>query len=141
MVRVYLGIGSNLGNRRKNIQQAILLLKREGIKVNKVSRMIETKPEGGPARQRNFLNGALEAETDFSALKLLRKIKSIEKKLGRLPSVKNGPRTIDLDILLYGNEKISQADLEIPHPRMWKRKFVGKPLKEIAPAIFKKGGR
>jgi 2-amino-4-hydroxy-6-hydroxymethyldihydropteridine diphosphokinase len=127
----FLGIGSNIGNRLSNIKKAIhILRKTEGIKVKKVSTIYQTNPKGGPP-QRRFLNGAIKINTSLTSLSLLNKLKEIEKTLGRKKTMRFGPRIIDLDILLYGDEKINRKDLQIPHPRMHKRSFVLKPLKEI----------
>ena len=129
----YIAFGSNLGDRNKNIQAAISLLKvHPRIKVKKISSIIETEPEGG-AKQGKFLNGALKAETDLSARKLLEVIQKIEIDLGRKRILKNGPRTIDLDIIFYDDKTINKPDLIIPHPRWQNRDFVVKPLREIAP--------
>ncbi|MBN1404948.1 MAG: 2-amino-4-hydroxy-6-hydroxymethyldihydropteridine diphosphokinase [Candidatus Omnitrophica bacterium] len=131
MVLVYLGIGSNIGNRRGYIKQAINKLRQtDGIKVLKVSSLIETEPIGGP-KQGKFLNGAIKIQTSLPPYRLLRELKKIEKELGRLKAIRNAPRIIDLDILLYGDRKINLKTLKIPHPRMYKRAFVVKPLKEI----------
>jgi 2-amino-4-hydroxy-6-hydroxymethyldihydropteridine diphosphokinase len=131
MVSVYLGVGSNLGNRRENIKKAVALLAGiPGIKLSKISSLYDTLPVGGP-KQRNFLNGAIKIKTNLSPLRLLGYLKGIEKNLGRKKTVKNGPRQIDLDILFYGNTLINTKELRIPHPYMFKRDFVLKPLKEI----------
>lgn len=134
MAVVYLGLGSNLGDRALNIKNAIDSLNKQGIAVKKVSKIIETEPVGGP-EQGKFLNGALEAETDLSPKDLHKALKGIEKDLGRTPTVRNGPRTIDLDILLYNNLTIETPELTIPHPQILKRYFVAEPLAEIAPAV------
>ena len=127
----YLGIGSNLGNRRKNIELAIEQLKKtNGIKISKISQLYETEPVGGPP-QGKFLNGAIEIEISLSPQTLLRKLKKIEFNLGRKRTVKDGPRTIDLDILTYGDLRIEEEGLKIPHPKMQEREFVLKPLREI----------
>jgi 2-amino-4-hydroxy-6-hydroxymethyldihydropteridine diphosphokinase len=127
----YIAFGSNLGNRKKNIQDAIALLKsHQRITVQKISSLIETRPQGGPA-QGKFLNGVLKIETDLSARKILKVLQDIEKYLGRKRTVKNGPRTIDLDIIFYGDKTINEPDLVIPHPRWQDREFVKKPLSEI----------
>lgn len=131
MVVCYLGIGSNLGNRRANIKKALDYLKKtKGIKLEKKSWIYETKPIGGP-HQGKFLNAAVKIQTSLSPILLLRTLKKIEKTLGRTKTVRFGPRPIDLDILLYGNKIINQKDLVIPHPRMFEREFVLKPLREI----------
>lgn len=131
----YIGLGSNLGDREKNIAKAINLLKQvKRIKVRKVSSLHETEPEGCK-EQNKFLNGALELETSLSPRELLRVLQGIERKLGRKRVIKWGPRTIDLDILLYGDLKIDEENLKIPHPQMEKRDFVLIPLEEISPQL------
>lgn len=134
MPTIYLAYGSNMGDRLKNIYAAVDLLKKAGVKVTKVSKPIETKPLGG-VPQANFLNGVLAAETELNPLILLKSIKKIETELGRVKFLKNGPRPIDLDILLFGNRRINNKFLRIPHPEIKKRKFVSFPLSEIAPEI------
>lgn len=138
MATCYIAFGSNLGNRIKNINLALECLRHDpAIKICKVSSFIETEPVGGPA-QPKFFNGVAKIEADYSAQGLLKQLQEIETKLGREnPHPKNYPRTIDLDILLYGNVKIDEENLKIPHPRMWERDFVTTPLKEIAPELFK----
>lgn len=128
----YLSIGSNLGGRRENIKTAIEeinLLK--NTKVIKASKLIQSKPQGGPLNQNDFLNGALKINTELSPAVLLKQLKKIERGLGRKRTVCNGPRIIDLDILLYGNKIIDTKRLIIPHPRMFERDFVLNPLAEI----------
>ncbi|MBM3253081.1 MAG: 2-amino-4-hydroxy-6-hydroxymethyldihydropteridine diphosphokinase [Candidatus Omnitrophica bacterium] len=130
-VRVFLGIGTNLGNRYKNIKKAIILLKKmPDTIVKKISGLYETIPMGGP-KQKNFINGVIKIETRLPPLKLLKYLKNIEKVLGRKKMVKNGPRPIDLDILFYGDEVINSKKLKIPHSRMFEREFVLKPLRDI----------
>ncbi|OPX30112.1 MAG: 2-amino-4-hydroxy-6-hydroxymethyldihydropteridine diphosphokinase [Candidatus Omnitrophica bacterium 4484_171] len=135
MVTAFIGVGSNLGDREKNIRRAVSYLKTEkGIKVEKVSTLIETEPQGGPP-QGKYLNGVIRINTTLSVGGLLNVLHSIEDKLGRKRLVRFGPRTIDLDILLYGSETIDSPDLKVPHPRMFERKFVLKPLLEIEPGL------
>ena len=134
MATVYLGLGSNLGERQQNIQRAIQLLNKNTVTVTKISRIIETDPVGGIA-QPKYLNAVIETNTDLPPQKLLALIKNIERFIGRKPTVRNGPRKIDIDILLYGELKISAKDLTIPHPRIQERLFVLTPLREIAPHI------
>lgn len=132
MVTCYLGIGSNLGERRKNISSAIKKIKAlKDTKVIKISSLIETEPVGGPAGQPKFLNGALKIKTNLPPLTLLKGIKKIEKELGRDKTVRYGPRVIDLDILLYADKIIKTKTLTIPHPKMFIRDFVIRPLSEI----------
>ena len=134
MARAYVGIGSNLGDRRKQMCEAIDLLRGHGgIEVLAVSSLIETEPVGGPRGQPAFLNGALELETDLDPLALLDMLLSVEDRLGRERSVRSGPRTIDLDLLLYDLRVIARDRLEVPHPKMRERRFVLEPLAEIAP--------
>ena len=136
MATAYLGIGSNLGERTVNIKEAIKLLgETKGIKVIKASSLIETEPVGGPA-QGKYLNGALEIKTDLQPDNLLKALQDIEAKLGRARTVKDGPRTIDIDILLYDKRVVNEKDLIIPHPRMGQRDFVKIPLREIAPEVI-----
>lgn len=132
MVVCFLGVGSNLGNKRRNIKQAIRkinLLK--NTRVLKQSKLIETEPVGAPLNHPKFLNSALKISTGLSPLNLLNGLKTIEKELGRKHTVRNGPRTIDLDILLYADKVIKNKGLVIPHPRMFARNFVIRPLLEI----------
>ena len=134
MSTVYIGIGSNLGNREENCRNAIKLLIESGIKVTKLSSKLETEP-WGVVDQPKFINMAIKAEVDQEPSDLLRVLKNIETELGRRTEIRWGPRVIDLDILLYDDQIISTADLEIPHPEMRDRDFVLKPLAEIAPDI------
>jgi 2-amino-4-hydroxy-6-hydroxymethyldihydropteridine diphosphokinase len=132
MATCYLGIGSNLGDRTKFIRFAIKKINSlKGTKIIKVSKIIETEPVGGSRDQGEFLNAALKIKTNLSPSLLLKKLKKIEKELGRKKSVRWGPRTIDLDILFYGDKIINRKDLKIPHPKMFERDFVIKPLLEI----------
>ncbi|MFA5149933.1 MAG: 2-amino-4-hydroxy-6-hydroxymethyldihydropteridine diphosphokinase [Candidatus Omnitrophota bacterium] len=128
----YLGVGSNLGNRRLSIKQAVSRINLlENTRVLKKSAFIQTAPVGGPAGQPKFLNAALKIRTGLAPLRLLKELKIIEKELGRTKGVRNAPRTIDLDILLYGDRVVRTEKLVIPHPRMFVRDFVIKPLSEI----------
>ena len=139
MVSCYIALGSNLGERHRNISLAFEYLKFDpAIKILKVSSLIETEPHDC-LPQPKFLNGVVKLETTYSAQELLKKLQEIEVKLGRkIPRLKNRPRSIDLDILFYGGLKLDEKGLKIPHPRMWEREFVRVPLKEIAPELFKK---
>lgn len=128
---VYIGIGSNLGDRKANIEKAIRLLGlTKGLKLDGASSIYETEPVGGPP-QNKFLNGALRVRTSLSPFLLLAELKKIEKRLGRKRGIKNGPRAIDLDILLYGNKRVNTKILKVPHPRMHKREFVLRGLREL----------
>ena len=136
MAIVLLGVGSNLGDRKANIEKAITLLKEiDTLDVLAVSSLIETEPVGGPP-QGNFLNGAIKIKTDLMPLELLSKLKMIERRLGRAKSEVNAPRTLDLDILFYDDVVVENGKhLYIPHPRLAERLFVLKPLSEIAPDV------
>ena len=136
MAIVFLGVGSNLGDRQQNIQRALSLLKENAeIEVLAVSEFIETDPEGGPS-QGKFLNGALKVETDLLPLELLSQLKMIERRLGRVKSPANSPRPMDLDILFYDDVVIVDGrSLQIPHPRLTERSFVLNPLLQIAPDL------
>ncbi len=134
MVPVYLALGSNLGDRHSSIRRAVDLLNIAGVHIKHLSAIIETEPVGGPV-QGKFLNAVLEAHTELSPRQLLSKIKAIEGKLGRVHREVNGPREIDIDILLYDDFVMDLPELTIPHPRMLERAFVMGPLKEIAPHI------
>ena len=136
MATIYLGLGSNLGDRRANIDKSLSLLVKNGINILKHSTIIETKPVGGP-EQNKFLNSVIKAETELSPFELLEVINNIEKNLGRVRTIVNGPRTIDIDILLYNKIKVNDSNLSIPHPQMLKRDFVLTPLKEIEPKLVK----
>ncbi|KPK98022.1 MAG: hypothetical protein AMJ95_06095 [Omnitrophica WOR_2 bacterium SM23_72] len=132
MKSVYLGLGSNLGDRRKNIRMAIKKINAlEDTKVIKSSRLIETAPLGGPKGQRRFLNAVVKIKTGIRPFKLLKKLKQIEKELGRRQTLRFGPRTIDLDILFYQDKIIHTKTLHVPHPRMFERTFVLKSLSEV----------
>lgn len=126
----YLGIGSNMGDRAKNICDALKFLETYDIEILKRSTLIETEPVGGPP-QGKFLNGAVKIQTFLNPEDLLKCLKSIEVQLGRIKTIVNGPRPIDLDILLYDDLTVKTPDLTIPHPRMFEREFVLCPLREI----------
>lgn len=134
MTTTFIGIGSNVGDRRDFCRRAVDEVRgASGINVRKVSSLYETSPIGGPP-QRSFVNLVLQADTELDPHKLLETVKGIESKLGREPSdIHWGPRVVDLDILTFGDEKISEPDLEVPHPRMTQRRFVLVPLLEIDP--------
>ncbi len=131
---IYLGLGSNLGDRQANIQRAIECLQENTVDILKCSSIIETDPVGGPP-QGKYLNAVIKAQTNLSPKELLTAVKLIEKKLGRVASLRDGPRTVDIDILLYNWQTHQTPELTIPHPRMFQRDFVMRPLKEIAPEI------
>ena len=132
-VSVLLGLGSNLGDRREFIERAARLIDEiEGVELKSISSLIETEPVGGPPQGR-YLNGAAELETALEPQELLARLQEVEAGLGRVRKVLNGPRNIDLDILLFGDLVVEAGDLVLPHPRMCERAFVLEPLNEIAP--------
>lgn len=131
---VYLSLGSNLGDRLENLRGAIAALPLAGVEVVRVSSFYETEPVDFLA-QPWFLNCVLQAQTDLPPLPLLRALQAIEGQMGSKKQFAKGPRLIDLDILLYGNESFSTPELQLPHPRLHLRRFVLTPLAEIAPAL------
>jgi 2-amino-4-hydroxy-6-hydroxymethyldihydropteridine diphosphokinase len=132
MPTVYIGIGSNLGEREENCERAIRLLIKNGITVTKRSSMIETEP-WGMKEQPKFINMAVEIQTSLKPDELLHLLKNIEGEAGRSATTRWGPRIIDLDILLYNDLIMKTPELEIPHSGIKEREFVLKPLAEIAP--------
>jgi 2-amino-4-hydroxy-6-hydroxymethyldihydropteridine diphosphokinase len=130
----FVGVGSNVGERERFCRRAIAELDAaDGVHVRAVSSLYETSPVGGPP-QRSFVNMVAKIETKLSARELLDACKSIESLLGREPAgIRWGPRVADLDILTFGDEKVNESDLEIPHPRIVDRRFVLVPLLEIEP--------
>jgi 2-amino-4-hydroxy-6-hydroxymethyldihydropteridine diphosphokinase len=128
---VYIGIGSNLGDRYNNCLRAIELLRQNGLFVTKQSSMRETKP-WGVTEQPEFVNMAVELVTDLAPTKLLELLKKIETDIGRQDTIRWGPRIIDLDILLFDDISLKTDSLIIPHPLMHEREFVLGPLAEIA---------
>ena len=134
MKTAYLGFGSNIGDRERHLETALDRLAASGVRIVRVSSLYETEPVGLKA-QRWFLNLAAEIETDLFPMQLLSRISKIEQALGRVRTVRNGPRTLDIDILLYGKAVVRSAKLEIPHPRIAERRFVLAPLAELAPDL------
>ena len=129
-VRVYLGLGSNLGDREANLAYALRLLAKS-VDVERISSLYQTAPWGYEA-QPNFLNCACGGWTSLRPQALLTAVKDVERGMGRGPTFLNGPRLIDVDILFYGQEIVSEPGLEIPHPRLAERAFVVVPLAEVA---------
>lgn len=130
---VYIGLGSNLGDRESNLRTAAALLNRAG-RVTVLSSLYCTEPVGF-GDQAEFLNAVAAVETDLGPLELLTLCQRIEDELGRRRAVRWGPRTVDLDILLYGDRTVRDAALVVPHPRMAERRFVLAPLAEVAPRV------
>ena len=127
-MRAYLGLGSNLGDRRAHLRAAVAALP----DVVAVSPVYETEPIGGPAAQSPYLNLVVALDTDLSPRDLLALADRLEQAAGRVRTEPNGPRTLDVDVLLVGDLTVRDADLVVPHPRMWQRRFVLAPLADLA---------
>ena len=135
-VKAYVGVGANLGDRRATIERAIELLgAADGVEVLAASTLRETDPVGIEDQPR-FLNGALELATTLGARELLDALLAVERTLGRTrDGPRLGPRTIDLDLLVYGTERIDEPGLTVPHPRLHERRFALEPLAELTPDL------
>ena len=133
----YIALGSNLGDRHANLDEAVRLLREKpGLAVAQVSSYFETTPVGGPAGQSPYLNAAAQINTDLGPRALLQTLLDVEQRLGRVRGERNLPRTLDLDLLLFGNVIQNDPELTLPHPRMHERWFVLAPLAEIAPELM-----
>jgi 2-amino-4-hydroxy-6-hydroxymethyldihydropteridine diphosphokinase len=126
----YLGLGSNLGRRSRHLSAARRRLRQKGARILRQSRVIDTEPWGDTVQPR-FLNQVVEVEWSGSARQLLRTVKAVEREGGRTKTRHWGPRVIDVDILLFGDQRISEANLRIPHPRIEERPFVIESLREL----------
>ena len=131
MVRAAIGLGSNLGDRARHIADAVAAIAETGSLV-RVSSLYETAPMGGP-KQGPYLNAVVVIDTEFSAQELLERCLAVERDQGRERRERWGPRTLDLDILLYGDQAIDEECLKVPHPRVAERRFVLEPLLEVWP--------
>lgn len=138
----YLAMGSNLGDRREHLRRALQRLGRDGddggVRVTATSGVYETDPVGGPDDQGPYLNVVVEVETTLDPFQLLEHCLATEAAGGRERQVRWGPRTIDIDVLLYGDVRIEAPELTLPHPRMWERRFVLEPLADLAPERLSK---
>ena len=134
MKKAYLSLGSNLGDREVNLRRALELIASPEVRVTRVSSTYETEPRD-LRHQPWFLNIVAEIETTLFPLQLLGRIQKTEKELGRQRVVDKGPRTLDIDIVLFGNSVIDTPRLQVPHPRMHERRFVLEPLNELAPEL------
>jgi 2-amino-4-hydroxy-6-hydroxymethyldihydropteridine diphosphokinase len=137
MTRSFVGLGSNLGDPQEQIRRALeLMAAEEGVEVVAISALRETDPVGYEDQPR-FLNGAAELRTSLSARELLGRLLAIERRLGRVrgEGPRFGPRTIDLDLLLHGDEVVAEPGLVVPHPRLHERRFALEPLAELDPAL------
>jgi 2-amino-4-hydroxy-6-hydroxymethyldihydropteridine diphosphokinase len=131
---VYLSLGSNVGDRQRHLNDALEMLRAAGVTIVQASRVYETEPQDLRA-QPWFLNLVAEAETRLFPMQLLHAIQRVERRLGRKRVVDKGPRTIDIDILLFGGSVVDTEELQIPHPRMAGRRFVLEPLAELRPDL------
>jgi 2-amino-4-hydroxy-6-hydroxymethyldihydropteridine diphosphokinase len=129
---IYLSLGTNVGDRARNLREAIAALEKTGVQVVRSSSVYETEPVDY-LDQAWFLNMVVKAEAELAALELLQALRGIETQMGSKKLVAKGPRLIDMDILLYGDKVIATPELQVPHPRMPLRRFVLEPLAEIAP--------
>lgn len=137
MPLVYIGVGSNIGDRYGQIDTARFFLEKKGITIKRVSPLYETEAVCKPGeRQPKFINGVFEAETDLSPEALLDLLEQVERNMGRFRKGDWTPRTIDLDILFYGDRVVDSPRLKIPHPEIADRWFVLKPLSDLAPDLL-----
>ncbi len=135
-IPAYIALGANLGDRQANIQAALSQLEQTpGIRLLRISSLLENPAVGGPADSPPFLNAAAAIETTLGSHALLHRLLEIEHQIGRIRRARWEPRPIDLDLLLYGNQIISSQELVVPHPLMHERRFVLQPLAEIAPDV------
>jgi len=131
----FVGIGSNLGDRESHLSRAVELLSTaDNIEVSAVSQIRETEPVG-PVEQAPFLNAAVRVETELAPRELLHLFLGIEERMGRVRRERFGPRTIDLDLLLYGDEVVDEPGLTVPHPRLTERRFALEPLSDLDPGL------
>lgn len=137
MITAYIALGSNLGDRENYLQRALAALRQtEGVELLRVSPIYQTRPVGGPAGQNDYLNAVAELRTERPANDLLDALLRIEQSLGRVRQERDSPRTIDLDLLLYGDLVHADARLTVPHPRLHERLFVLQPLAQLAPGLI-----
>lgn len=131
---MFVALGSNLGDRAETIRSALRELgAHREVRVVRCSQLHESEAVGGPPGQGRYLNAAAELWTSLSPRALLEWLLEIERRHGRTRSVPNAPRTLDLDLLLFGEQEIDEPGLTLPHPRMWEREFVMVPLREVCP--------
>jgi 2-amino-4-hydroxy-6-hydroxymethyldihydropteridine diphosphokinase len=131
---VYLSLGSNLGDREKYLREAISRLRELGV-IRQVSAFYETQPVEVVSEQPWFLNCVLAMEAELTPLEFLSRMLAVERSMGRVRTEPKGPRTIDIDIVFFGNDVLDTPELTVPHPAMHQRRFVLEPLAEIAPAL------
>jgi 2-amino-4-hydroxy-6-hydroxymethyldihydropteridine diphosphokinase len=133
-MRAYVALGSNLGERRAHLRQGVEGLRRRGLGPRALSSVWETEPVDSPEPWW-FLNMAAEIETDLDPARILELLLEVEREVGRVRTVRNAPRELDLDLLLVGDRAVAEPALTLPHPRMWTRRFVLAPLHELAPQL------
>jgi 2-amino-4-hydroxy-6-hydroxymethyldihydropteridine diphosphokinase len=139
VTRAYVGLGANLGPREVTLLRAVdLLAAVDGVEVVAVSQLYETEPVG-VVDQPVFLNGAVALDTTLSARELLEALLGIERELGRVREERWGPRTVDLDLLVFGDERVDEPGLRVPHPRLGERRFALEPLAELDPELVVPG--
>jgi 2-amino-4-hydroxy-6-hydroxymethyldihydropteridine diphosphokinase len=134
-MRAFLGLGSNLGHRRRQLREAVAALP----DVVAVSPVYETEPVGGPPGQGPYLNLVVELDTELTPRQLLELGRRLEDAAGRERAERWGPRTLDVDVLLVGDLTVDEPDLVVPHPRIWGRRFVLAPLADLAPELLTEG--
>jgi 2-amino-4-hydroxy-6-hydroxymethyldihydropteridine diphosphokinase len=134
MARAFIGLGSNLGDRRALLRAAVAALAESG-DVAAVSDVYETEPVGGPDGQGPYLNLVVELATEDAPRRLLERCQELERAAGRERTVRWGPRTLDADVLWVEGRQVDEPDLGVPHPRLWERRFVLAPLAELAPDL------
>ncbi len=134
MARAFIGLGSNLGDRRALLRAAVAALAERG-DVAAVSDVYETQPVGGPDGQGPYLNLVVELATEDAPRRLLERCQELEQAAGRERSERWGPRTLDADVLWVEGRQVEEPDLSVPHPRLWERRFVLAPLAELAPDL------
>lgn len=132
--RAFLGLGSNLGDRRAHLRAAVAALEAAG-DVVAVSPVYQTEPVGGPEDQPPYLNVVVELRTTDAPRRLLERCAALEAAAGRVRIVHWGPRTLDADVLVVGDRAVDEPDLQVPHPRLWERRFVLAPLRDLAPDL------
>jgi 2-amino-4-hydroxy-6-hydroxymethyldihydropteridine diphosphokinase len=137
---VFLGLGSNIGDRMANLELAVQGLRRIDPQL-RVSPVYETAPLGGPEGQDRYFNCVVRLETDLDARQLLEVAQGLETQAGRVRTIRNGPRTLDVDLLLFDDLEICEPDLVVPHPRMSERGFVLAPLEDLASSRVPEGWR
>lgn len=136
--RAFIGLGSNLGDRRAELGRAVSTLREHG-DLTAVSPLYETDPVGGPDGQARYLNAVVELCTRDTPRELLERCAALEAAAHRVRTVRFGPRTLDADVLLVEGEAVDEPDLQVPHPRMWERRFVLAPLRDLDPDLVPPG--